>query len=397
MPIASDSERDRAGGGRPGRPWLLVAGDFTPLGGMDCANYALARHLAAGAGREVHLVTHRAWDDLAGRPGVRVHRVARPRGSHLLGMPLLARAGRRWARRLAAGGARVVVNGGNCAWGDVNWVHYVHAAWDPVADGPPARRAKAAVAHRYFRATERARVRRAWWVVANSERTRAALIERLGLPAGRVHTVYYGIDPDRFGPPTAAGRAEARARLGWAGDGRPAVAFVGALGDRRKGFDTLFGAWRALAGRPSWDARLVVVGAGAALASWRARAAAAGLGRSIQFLGFRADVPVVLAACDLLVSPARYEPYGLNVHEALCCGLPALVSASAGVAERYPPGLRGLLLPDPEDDAELARRLLAWRDDPAAAAAAVAPLGHALRARTWDHCAAEIVRIVDSD
>ena len=28
--------------------------------------------------------------------------------------------------------ARVVVNGGNCAWPDINWVHAVHAAW-PVA------------------------------------------------------------------------------------------------------------------------------------------------------------------------------------------------------------------------------------------------------------------------
>jgi glycosyltransferase involved in cell wall biosynthesis len=378
------------------RSWLLVTGDFTPLGGMDCANYALARHLAGREGHEVHLVTHRAWDDLAGRPNVRVHRVARPRGSHLLGMPLLARAGRHWARRLAPGGTRVVVNGGNCAWDDVNWVHYVHAAWAPGADGGPARWAKAAGAHGYFRATERARVRRARWVVANSERTRAELIGRLGVPAGRVHTVYYGVDPGRFRPPTAAERAAARDRLGWGGDDRPAVAFVGALGDRRKGFDTLFAAWRGLAGRPSWDARLVVLGAGARLASWRGRAEAAGLGEAIRFLGFRADVPAVLAACDLLVSPARYEPYGLNVHEALCCGLPALVSAAAGVAERYPPGLHApLLLPEPEDAAGLARRLRAWRDDPETLRAAVAPLGRALRARTWDDCAAEIIRIVD--
>jgi glycosyltransferase involved in cell wall biosynthesis len=379
------------------RPWLLVAGDFTPLGGMDCANHALARYLAGGTGAEVHLVTHRVGDDLAGRPGVHVHRVARPRGSHLLGMPLLARAGRRWARRLAPGGARVVVNGGNCAWGDVNWVHYVHAAWDPRAEGPPARRAKAVVAHRYFRGTEWARVRRARLVIANSQRTRAELIGRLGLPGERVHTVYYGVDPGRFHPPTAAGRAAARRRLGWADDDRPAVAFVGALGDRRKGFDTLLAAWRTLAGRPSWDARLVVLGAGPALASWRARAAAEGLGRSVQFLGFRPDVPAVLAACDLLVSPARYEPYGLNVHEALCSGLPALVSATAGVAERYPPALHDLLLPDPDDAAALARRLRAWRDAGDAPRAAVAALGRALRARTWDHCAAEIVRIADCD
>ena len=72
------------------RPWLLVAGDFTPLGGMDVANLALARHLAR-RGEELHVVAHRVWADLLDLPGVNVHRVWRPFGRHLLGGPLLAR------------------------------------------------------------------------------------------------------------------------------------------------------------------------------------------------------------------------------------------------------------------------------------------------------------------
>ena len=344
-------------------PWLLISGDFTPLGGMDRANHALASHLA-GEGVRVHLVTHRAWPDLGAHPGVTVHRVPRPMGSHLLGQSLLDRSGRRWARQLAPRDARVVVNGGNCRWGDVNWVHYVHAAWRPRGGpgGGALRRIKAAAADRRFRRDERDAIRRARLVVANSERTRRDVIESLDVPPERVHTVYYGADPERFRPPTPEERREARALLGWGeSDDRPAVAFVGALGDARKGFDTLYGAWRRLARDPGWDARLVVVGAGATLPAWRARAEAEGLGGSIRFLGFRDDVPRVLAACDLLVSPTRYEAYGLNVQEALCCGLPAIVSASAGVAERYPGPLGALLLPDPDDDADLASRIAAWR------------------------------------
>ena len=42
---------------------------------------------------------------------------------------------------------------------------------------------------------------------------------------------------------------------------------------------------------------------------------------------FAADVAPVIAAADVLVHPARYEAYGLGVHEALCRGLPAIVSA----------------------------------------------------------------------
>ena len=223
------------------------------------------------------------------------------------------------------------------------------------------------------------------------------MIEALGVPPERVHTVYYGADPERFRPPAPGERALARSMLGWGGsDDRPAVAFVGALGDARKGFDTLYEAWRGLARDPGWDARLLVVGAGAALPAWRAPREEEGLGDSVRFLGFRDDVPRVLAACDLLVSPTRYEAYGLNVQEVLCCGLPAIVSASAGVAERYPEPLRPLLLPDPDDAADLAARIAAWRADAGPVREAVADLGRRLRGRGWDRCAAEIVALAGS-
>ena len=84
--------------------WLIVAGDLTPLGGMDSANHALARYLASRD--EIHLVTHRAWPDLSEFPNVTVHRVWRPLDRHLLGSPLLSRAGQRVWRRLRASSAQ---------------------------------------------------------------------------------------------------------------------------------------------------------------------------------------------------------------------------------------------------------------------------------------------------
>ena len=77
-------------------PYLLVTGDFVKTGAMDRANFALANHLAT-QGYETHLVTHRVDPDLAESPNIIVHRVPRPVGSHLLGAPLLNRAGRFWA------------------------------------------------------------------------------------------------------------------------------------------------------------------------------------------------------------------------------------------------------------------------------------------------------------
>lgn len=377
-------------------PWLIVTGDFTPLGGMDRANYALASYLAGREGAEVHLVAHRVWPDLAAQASVQVHHAFRPKGSHLLGIPFLSSLGRTWAGRLSRRGGRVVVNGGNCQWGDVNWVHYVHAAWTPDSSGTSTRlrRLKGSLHAAYSLRSERKALQSARVIVANSDRTRADLITKFNIPAERVHTVYYGSDPDRFGLITPHERNAAKTQFGWLDD-RLTVAFVGALGDHRKGFDTLFNAWKLLNADPSWQGRLVVAGAGASLPYWRTRAALEGLGDCIEFLGFRDDVAKLLAACDLLVSPTRYEAYGLNVQEALCRGLPAIVSATAGVAERYPKSLSCLLLPDPNDTADLAERLRSWNQNHESIHSLVGPLGQSLRERTWSDCAAEFVAIVE--
>ncbi len=355
--------------------WLLVSGDFTPLGGMDRANHALAEHLSGTCGDDVHLVAHRVWRDLTARPNVIMHKAWRPLGSHTLGKPLLAALGRRRAQALAARGARVVVNGGNCVWPDVNWVHYVHAVCGAPADRDAERRALHA-----------ARV-----VVCNSRRTRDDVVERIGVDPSRAHVVYYGADA-RFRPADAAARARAKTSLALSLD-RPAALFVGALGDRRKGFDTLFAAWLALCRDRGWDVDLVVAGTGRALPRWRQQARAVGLDERIRFLGFREDVPTLAAAADVVVHPARYEAYGLGVHEALTAGVPALVSAGAGVAERYPSDLAPLVIRDPEDAPALADQLRAWRGDLEAWRARVLPFAASLGARTWADMSHEIVAL----
>jgi glycosyltransferase involved in cell wall biosynthesis len=374
-------------------PWLLVAGDFTPLGGMDAANHALAKYLAS-RGDEVHVVTHRAWPDLLDLPSIVAHRVWRPFDRHALGSPLLSRAGDRLWRKLRHRNVRVVGNGGNCHVPAANWIHYLHAAYAPHVSGPFPQRLKASLAHRRDLSAERTALDRARVVICNSRRTRQDVVERLGVPEARAHVVYYGSDPVRFAPVSDETRADARRRLALPPD-RPAIGFVGALGDRRKAFDTVFAAFADLCDRRQWDADLVVVGTGVELPRWRGRAEARGLAGRIRFLGFRSDVPAVLAALDGLVHPARYEAYGLSVHEALCRGIPALVSASAGVAEQYPLELHGLLVRNPDDARELTDRLVFWRENLEVLRREVEPLSSALRRHTWDDMAAQIASLVE--
>jgi glycosyltransferase involved in cell wall biosynthesis len=283
-----------------------------------------------------------------------------------------------------------VVNGGNCPVPNaINWVHYVHAAYEPARAASPAGRAKASITRRRDAAAERAALHGARLVICNSRRTRCDVIERVGVDPSRASVVYYGSDPHGFSLVTETERAAAKQAIA-AHAGRPLFGFVGGLGDRRKGFDTLFAAWTELCRDRRWNADLLVVGTGAELPAWRRRAEAAGLGERIRFAGFRRDVPEILAALDFLVHPARYEAYGLAVHEAICRGVPALVGASAGVAERYPSELSDLLITDVNDVDELRDRLTMCCRDHARFQSAVLPLSDAFRARTWDVMAREI-------
>ena len=378
---------------RSGEPaeWLVATGDFTPLGGMDRANYALADHLAA-RGDVVHLVAHRVASELAGRPGVFVHRVPRPFGAHLVGAPLLARAAAR-ERRALPPRARVLMNGGNGIDGVPTWVHYLHAAYAPEVAVSLRTRVSASAGRRYYLAREAAALGSAPLVICNSRVTADDVRRHYGV-AAKTAVVYYGVDATAFGPAGEDERRAARAALGLDAD-RPVAIFVGALGDRRKGFDLLFEAWRSLSARGNWEASLIVAGAGAERDAWAARANAAGL-RGLHVLGFRTDIAALLAAADVLVHPARYEAYGLGVHEAICRGVPAIVSATAGVAERFPPDLAPLLLPAGATAEDVAAALLRWHADAHGWRARIAALSAAFRARTWDHMAAEIAAAVEA-
>jgi glycosyltransferase involved in cell wall biosynthesis len=354
---------------------------------MDTANFALARHLARRQDGEVHLVSHRVSPELAKLPRVHVHNVPRPLGAQRFGEPLLRMAARRWHRRLSDRGVRTVANGGNVDAGDLNWVHYVHAAFTPVAAGT-VNRFRVMSNHRRYLKEERTALARARVVICNSHHTADAVVQLIGVPRDRTSVVYYGVDAMTFGPVASDERESSRRALGLPADRRLAL-FAGALGDRRKGFDTLFEAWRSVCRRADWDVDLVVVGTGAELPAWRDRARERLPENRIRFLGFRRDMPAVFAACDLLVHPARYEAYGLAVHEALCRGIPAIVSATAGVAERYPEDLHQLLIRDPDSVEELTTRLIAWRAD-TDLAERVAPFASRLRSRSWDHMAVDI-------
>jgi len=160
-----------------------------------------------------------------------------------------------------------------------------------------------------------------------------------------------GRDPALFRPDPAR-RARVRQALGAAPD-RVAIVAVSRL-VLQKGYRELAAAMRTLP-----EAELWVVGE--RLASDRgedmvAHLSAAGLGDRLRLLGYRRDVPDVLAAADIFTLPSYFEGLPMSVIEAMLSGLPVVATNVQGPREQVVEGVTGFLVP-PKTVAPLAEAL----------------------------------------
>lgn len=368
-------------------PLLLVTGDFGKNGGMDWANREVARYFAA-KGHPVHLVGFTADDELVQTPNIFFHPVPKPLGSYFLGFFLLEHYGLKWAMRIQAEQGRVIVNGGNCVWGDVNWVHYLHVR---ASHATPTWFSKLKLA--LFQKKEREALKVAKVVITTAESNRRDLEKYFSLPPGATHVVPLGIDPHTFFPAETLTRSQLRTRWNLK-LGELALCFVGSLDNDRKGFDVLYEAWKKRYAEGGWPHRLIVAGQGAELPQWRARAERDGLGASIQFLGFTKDIPTLLKIADAIAVPSRYEPYSLAAQEAVAAGLPCFISEHCGFADRFPSNLRPHFVLDPFKVDEWKEALGQWAKDPSFYSTEIKPFSQAVRRQTWAQMAEQFETIL---
>jgi glycosyltransferase involved in cell wall biosynthesis len=202
-----------------------------------------------------------------------------------------------------------------------------------------------------FRFVERALARRASRVIAITRALARFQVERVGLPAGKVEVIHYGLDelPQAWGdnpPDDVPGDAQV-------------VLSVSRL-ERQKGVDVAVGALpEVLAHHPR--AQLVVLGEGHQRAELEQLARR--LDVPVHLPGRVPDVAAWLRRADLLVHPARWEGFGLALLEAMLASLPVVATNVSAIPEIVLDGETGLLVPS-DDPAALAEAVNRVLEDP---------------------------------
>ncbi len=162
----------------------------------------------------------------------------------------------------------------------------------------------------------------------------------IGADPARVHTIYNGVDDQRFAP---GSQQEARQRLQLPAD-QPLLLYVGNLKQTKGCVDLLEAFPALLASQP--QARLVYVGAGPCRAELLQRASALGCADRVDLMGAVAHTQLGdwFRAADLLCLPSHNEGVPNVVLEAMACGTPVVASRVGGIPEVLPE-YAGILVP----------------------------------------------------
>ena len=178
-------------------------------------------------------------------------------------------------------------------------------------------------------------VRRADFIIADSENTRNDLVVLLGASPSSIAVVPGGVE-DRFRPisdPDALQRARRHLGVGEA----PFVLAIGVL-EPRKNLNRLMDAFLALKQRSTVppDLKLVLAGGkGWLFDGILEHHAASPVRDDILLPGFVPDalLPAMYSAASVLAFPSLYEGFGLPLLEAMACGTPVVASRASCVPE----------------------------------------------------------------
>jgi len=207
---------------------------------------------------------------------------------------------------------------------------------------------------------------------------------------GRIRTIRNGIDTARFTP---GDKTAARRRFALPEDA-PVIGMVAHLIPWKQHNIFLAAAKRVKARHPA--AHFVIVGRDlfSEHTAWmdrlRAYAKSNGLQDAVHWIHDLDRTEQIYPAFDILVHPARNEPFGRVVCEAMAMRIPVIAARSGGITDIITDGANGMFVPEGDTDATAASVCALLTDPGRANALAEAGRQHILAHFTKEHLARQL-------
>ena len=240
-------------------------------------------------------------------------------------------------------------------------------------------------------------------IVAVSQATKDHHVSQ-GMSESKIGVIHNGVDLDLFRPKKkfAADLSSIKSELGIPFSSA-ALLFVGQIG-MRKGVDVLFDVFEKVIDEIP-NCHLLMVGQRHSTKQEAVQYEVDLIGRSqsealsgnVHWLGRRDDMPAIYSGVDLLLHPARQEPLGRVILEAVSSGLPVLTTLVGGSPEILG-SQQSFDLLCPVDDAQTmaSRAVTILRDEPLRRGIAVELREMAQRRFDRRRCHAELEFLLDS-
>ncbi len=196
-------------------------------------------------------------------------------------------------------------------------------------------------------------------IIFVNKMTREAYIKLYRISRARSITIYNGVDLGSF---RSLDYLRDRARKGLGVAEKDVVVFAAGNLTAVKGYEYLIKAIYLLI-RKAVPVKCFIAGRGELKSQLELLISKLGLERNVMLLGYRSDIPFLLAASDIFCMPSINEALGYSLLEAMAAGIPVIASNVGGIPEVVTDGKEGILVP-PKAPEELAKAIQSLVHDP---------------------------------
>lgn len=184
-------------------------------------------------------------------------------------------------------------------------------------------------------------------IIAISDKIKRELIEDYSLPAKKITVIYDGIELNRF---------KLKIPENIDVTSRHSVAAVISRLDENKGLECFIHAIAEITKKIA-SIHFMIVGTGSIETKLKELTKKLNVSSSVTFMGFRKDIPEILAGVDITIVPSPEEGMSMSALESMASGVPVVVTRGCGLVDIIENNRSGSIV-EPDNIHELAEGVI---------------------------------------